>query len=126
MTALDSNANALGSLTTLRREATQAPDKAIVKVARQFEGVMLQQMLKSMRDSIEEGGLTSDESTKTYMGMLDNQLATQIASTGGIGLAKVIERQLTQTRTSQTTDTAAVPASTPQAEALRLQLRTRS
>ena len=120
-----SNVNDFGALSRLRSEANHAPDKAVVKVARQFEGVMLQQMLKSMRDSVEEGGLFSDESTKTYMGMLDNQLANQIAERGGIGLAKVIERQLSQTRESQKTDTA-VTASSPQAEALRLQLRTRS
>ena len=120
-----SNANDFSALTRLRSEASQAPVKAAGKVARQFEGVMLQQMLKSMRDSVEEGGLFSDESTKTYMGMLDNQLATQIAERGGIGLAKTIERQLSQTRESQKTDTA-VTASSPQAEALRLQLRTRS
>ena len=120
-----SNANDFNALTKLRSEASHAPDKAIGKVARQFEGVMLQQMLKSMRDSVEEGGLFSDESTKTYMGMLDNQLATQIAERGGIGLAKTIERQLSQTRERQETDAAAT-ASSPQAEALRLQLRTRS
>ena len=120
-----SNANDFSALTRLRSEASQAPVKAAGKVARQFEGVMLQQMLKSMRDTVEEGGLFSDESTKTYMGMLDNQLATQIAERGGIGLAKTIERQLSQTRESQKTDTA-VTASSPQAEALRLQLRTRS
>lgn len=120
-----SNANDFSALTRLRSEASQAPVKAAGKVARQFEGVMLQQMLKSMRDTVEEGGLFSDESTKTYMGMLDNQLATQIAERGGIGLAKTIERQLSQARESQKTDTA-VTASSPQAEALRLQLRTRS
>lgn len=124
MTIQASNYNDFQGLANLRREAGQMPDKAIAKVARQFEAVYVQMMLKSMRDTVPEGGLTGDSSTRTYQDMLDGQLAVSLSEKGGgIGLAKVIERQLTQQH--ERTDTAAAAtAQVPvaEAEAVRLQL----
>lgn len=86
--------NDFSALAGLRREATHAPNQAAAKVARQFEGLLLQQMLKAMRDSVEAGGLSDDEGAKTALGLFDNQLAQNLAQAGGIGLAAAIERQI--------------------------------
>lgn len=119
-----SNYNDFQALAGLRREAGQAPDKAVAKVARQFEAVYVQMMLKSMRDTVPEGGLTGDSSTRTYQDMLDGQLAVSLSEKGGgIGLAKVIERQLSHQQNQAVTpagETAQAPIA--EAEAVRLQL----
>lgn len=78
----------------LKREASQNPSQALLPVAQQFESVYLQMMLKSMRQAVPEGGLFNEESMKTYRDMMDNQLAVNLAEKGGIGLAKVMVKQL--------------------------------
>jgi flagellar protein FlgJ len=79
----------------LKREASADPAKALLPVAKQFESVYLQMMLKSMRETVPESGLFSDEAGKAYRDMFDNQLSVNLAEQGGIGLAKVMVKQLT-------------------------------
>lgn len=79
----------------LKREANADPSKALLPVAKQFESVYLQMMLKSMRAAVPESGLFSDEAGKAYRDMFDNQLSVNLAEQGGIGLAKVMVKQLT-------------------------------
>lgn len=83
------------ALQGLKREANTDPAKALLPVAKQFESVYLQMMLKSMRAAVPESGLFSDEAGKTYRDMFDNQLSVNLAEQGGIGLAKVMVKQLT-------------------------------
>jgi len=83
------------ALQGLKREANADPAKALLPVAKQFESVYLQMMLKSMRAAVPESGLFSDEAGKTYRDMFDNQLSVNLAEQGGIGLAKVMVKQLT-------------------------------
>lgn len=82
-------------LSALKREAGEDPAKALLPVAKQFESVYLQMMLKSMRAAVPESDLFSDESGKVYRDMFDNQLSVNLAEQGGIGLAKVMVKQLT-------------------------------
>ncbi len=62
-------------------------------VAKQFEAVFTQMVLKSMRDATPQDGLFDNEQSKLYMSMMDQQLAQQMSSRG-IGLADVMVRQL--------------------------------
>jgi flagellar protein FlgJ len=58
-------------------------------------GAVLQQVLKSMRDATPKGGMFDSDESRMYQSLLDQQMAMQLATrSGGIGLAKVIERQL--------------------------------
>ena len=82
-------------LSALKREAGADPAKALLPVAKQFESLYLQMMLKSMRAAVPESDLFSDESGKAYRDMFDNQLSVNLAEQGGIGLAKVMVKQLT-------------------------------
>lgn len=61
------------------------------QAARQFEGVLLSQLMKVMRKSAPmlEGG-----QGRLYMQMFDGAIADEMAKGGGIGLAPVIERAL--------------------------------
>lgn len=82
---------------TLRREARaegEASSENIKQVAQQFEAIFVQMIMKSMRDTVEEGGLLNGESMRFYQDMMDQQLSIDLSSQGGIGLAGTIERQL--------------------------------
>lgn len=81
----------------LRRDARaggEAKDESIKQVARQFEAIFVQMMMKSMRDTVQEGGLLNDDSMRFYQDMMDQQLSMDLSGQGGIGLASTIERQL--------------------------------
>lgn len=108
-------------LSALKRKAGEDPAKALLPVAKQFESVYLQMMLKSMRAAVPESDLLNNESGKAYRDMFDNQLSVNLAEQGGIGLAKVMVKQLTPAPQSAETQalqlslrqTAVVPPSMP-------------
>ncbi|WP_373089965.1 rod-binding protein [Zhongshania sp.] len=89
-----SNYHDFSGLASLRKDANENAEEAIAPVAKQFEALFLQMMLKSMRAGVPEGGLFSDESTKMYEEMLDSQLSVTLAEQGGIGMADSISAQL--------------------------------
>jgi peptidoglycan hydrolase FlgJ len=84
----------LNGLTDLKRTSRDDPDAAIDEVATQFESMFIQMMLKSMRDALPKDGLFSSNDMDTYTEMADQQIAVNMAKSGGIGLADVISRQL--------------------------------
>ena len=84
----------LSGLNDLKRAARDDPNAAIDKVAKQFESMFIQMMLKSMRDALPKEGLFSSNDMDTYTEMADQQIAVNLAESGGIGLADVIARQL--------------------------------
>lgn len=94
MIADTSNYTDFQGFTDLRRQAQEQSPDAIKQVAKQFESLFIQMMLKSMRDSVEEGGLFNSKQEQMYRDMFDKQLSLNMANGDGIGLAKVIERQL--------------------------------
>ncbi len=88
--ALDPN-----TLGGLRRLSKQNSPEASKEAAKQFEALFVQQMLKSMRDATPKGGMLDNDETRMYQSLLDQQMAMQLSTrAGGIGLAKVIERQM--------------------------------
>jgi len=89
--AIYNDFQALGGLKKGARE--QSPE-AIKQVAKQFESIFVQMMLKSMRDTVPENDLFGSKAGKMYQEMYDKQLSMHISSGQGIGLASTIERQL--------------------------------
>ena len=88
--------NDMGALADLRTRAQSNPNDAVDEVAQQFEALFIQMMLKSMRDAVEEGGLFDSHQLETYEQMADQQLALDMASDGGIGLADAMITQLSR------------------------------
>jgi len=86
---LDSN-----SLADLRRQADGQSDAALQAVARQFEALFLQQMLKTMRDAELGQGLFDNDQSRLYTDLYDKQLALNLSSDKGIGLADMLYQQL--------------------------------
>ena len=81
-------------LAELKSGARKQSPQARKEVARQFEAMFIQIMLKSMRDagSLGEGG--ESEEVRFYQQMFDQKIALDLANNKGMGLAKVFERQL--------------------------------
>ena len=89
-TYLDFNA-----LTRLKGEAAQDPSKAIRQTSEQFEAYFIQQMMKTMRESIEKSDLVDGGNMDMYQDLMDKEVSLQMVKRGGMGLADMMERQMT-------------------------------
>ncbi len=86
-------------LSELKAKSVSDQQGSVPEVARQFESLLINQMVKSMRQAnLGEGALDSDQSL-FYRDMFDQQLSLHLAENGGIGLAAAIQRQLDGTQT---------------------------
>jgi flagellar protein FlgJ len=76
-------------------EAPSANTAKLKDSARQFEALMIGQMLKSARES---GGSWfgggEDEASSTATGMAEEQLANTLAASGGLGLTSMVLKGL--------------------------------
>ncbi len=87
----------LQGLAALRRRAARGEEGSLQEAARQFEALLLGQMLRQMREAQKvEGGLFDSPALDQYQQMMDQQLAQDLARRGGIGLARFIARQLSE------------------------------
>lgn len=96
-----------GAYTDLNRLAqmkgkNRDSEENIKKVAQEFESLFLNQMMKSMRSANEvladKDSPFQSETTKQYQSMYDQQMAVSLSREGGgLGLAAVLERQLSKT-----------------------------
>ncbi|MDP3037021.1 MAG: flagellar assembly peptidoglycan hydrolase FlgJ [Rhodocyclaceae bacterium] len=84
------------SLTALKGDLKKADPQALKATAQQFEAVFVQMLLKSMRAATPQDGMFDSDQTRFYQEMLDAQLSQVMAAKGGMGLAAVIERQLSR------------------------------
>ncbi len=60
------------------------------QVAKQFEAVLLHQLMKTMKSTIPESGLFDDSTTNQYQDMFWSFLSQDIGEQGGLGLWKQI------------------------------------
>ena len=92
-----SNYQDIASLDNLRKEALSDEKKALEKVAKQFEGIFMKMLLKSMRDAnkaFESDSPFNSQSSETYRKMHDDQMAMELSENGSLGLAELIVQQL--------------------------------
>lgn len=79
----------------IRAQFKKDPQGGLKAAAQQFETMFLQMVLKSMRDTVPSDGLLQSDQTRFYNGLLDQQMAQNMATSGkGIGFAALIEQQL--------------------------------
>ncbi|MCF2948150.1 flagellar assembly peptidoglycan hydrolase FlgJ [Paraglaciecola aquimarina] len=97
---LSRNANDIQGLDVLRQAAKNGDKKALEEAAKQFEGIFVQMMLKSMRKAqdvmADKDSPFNSEQVKFYRDMHDKQLSNDLSDNGSIGLADIIVRQLGQ------------------------------
>ena len=78
----------------MRLNAQQDPQESLKQVAKQFEGIFLNMMLKSMRDASFGDPLFDSDQSEMYQDMFDKQLATDMTTGKGIGLADALVLQM--------------------------------
>ncbi|MDE1917755.1 MAG: rod-binding protein [Sphingomonadales bacterium] len=69
--------------------------KKLHQVAQQFEAIFVRQMLAEARKSNMGDTLFNNQGTDTFREMQEQTFATLITKQGGLGFAKLIEKQLT-------------------------------
>jgi len=108
MKAEDINANRfvldIKSTADLRAKLKQDPQAGLKQAAQQFEGMLLQMMLKSMRDASPQDGPMDSDQTRFFTSIMDQQLAQNLSTQGKLGFAKLIEQQLGRNLPSSQTD----------------------
>lgn len=113
----------LQGLGNLRRAATQDSKAALPAVAKQFESLFTQMLLKSMREASFGGGILDSSESNQWRDMFDKQIALSMANDGkGMGIAAMLVRQLggKQDATTATNAQSGAPtALTPAALAAR-------
>lgn len=78
-------------------------DQKIAEASKQFEAIILRQFLAESQKPVIQSEFT-DNSTAAgiYQDFITNQLADSLSRSGGIGLAKTFEQQLTHHKHSTT------------------------
>jgi murein DD-endopeptidase MepM/ murein hydrolase activator NlpD len=91
-----------GAITSLNQKpfnAASVSDKnnaELKKVAEEFEAVFIAQLLKVMRETVEESGLEGNGFGKgIYTDLFDQEIALSMAHRGALGIGDIIYRSLT-------------------------------
>ena len=99
----------LSSLDKLRQKAVDNNDEhqkeALTAAAKQFEAIFTSMLFKSMRDanSTFESGLMDSQNQQFYRQMMDEQMASELSTSGSLGLADMIVAQLTSNQNVEKT-----------------------
>lgn len=103
------------ALGALKSDAKAQDPAALKQVAKQFESLFTQMLLKSMRETNKTFGdsLFGSDQADFYQDMFDSQLAVHLSQGKGLGLADMLVRQLAGV--GQSTNLAAAPAAAPAA-----------
>jgi len=82
------------SLAKLKNQARNDSKAALQEVAKQFESIFLNNVLKSMREAKLADGAMDNDQSQFYKEMYDQQLAIHLSGKPGVGLADLIVKQL--------------------------------
>ena len=100
----------LQSLQQIRSASKKDEQGALRQAAEQFEAIFFNMLLKSMRQAnkaFEAEGLMNSQTTEFYRDMHDNQMATDLAQKGSLGLADILVQQLDPTAAAKNRQQAA-------------------
>ncbi len=76
--------------------ADNTNEERLQQACKNFEAIMLRQMLKIMRETVPKEGLFGNSySQEMFQSMHDSALADQLAAGKGMGLGEVLYKQLT-------------------------------
>lgn len=90
----------IAGLDKLRKQAVDGDESsekaALTAAAKQFEAIFTSMLFKSMRDanSTFESGLMDSQNQQFYRQMMDEQMSSELSSSGSLGLADMIVAQL--------------------------------
>ncbi|HET6554907.1 MAG TPA: flagellar assembly peptidoglycan hydrolase FlgJ [Dyella sp.] len=85
----------LSGFQALRQSAQSDAKSALPAVAKQFESIFTQMMLKSMREASPGDGLGDSDAGNAWRDMFDQQMSVNLSQQGnGLGIAQMLMRQL--------------------------------
>ena len=83
------------SLEDLANNRNVSEEQKITEVSKQFEAILLRQILSESQKTVIKSEFTDESSTASiYQDFVTNQLADSLVHSGGIGLAATFQRQL--------------------------------
>lgn len=88
--------NDFQGLASLKHQAREDQAGSLDKVAKQFESLFVQMMVKQMRQASFGGGIFDSDRTRQYQDMYDQQLSLHLSESGGMGIGDMLRRQLGQ------------------------------
>jgi peptidoglycan hydrolase FlgJ len=106
------------------RSASPTPDDPKLKTAcDEMESLFIQHMLTEMRKTVTKSGLIDGgRAEEIYTSMMDAEVAKQMAASGGLGLARMLQEQVrARTAAAETPDPEA--ASIPPAKVIETDRR---
>ncbi len=112
-------------LEAIAHDRALTPQQKVAEVSRQFEALMLRQILQETQKTVISSTYTDNSTTAgIYNSMVVNQLADDISKSGTLGLAQTLEQQLGRQLGSTSPagpdhPAGATPASLPEAAAVR-------
>lgn len=83
-------------IAALKYQARQDQAGSLEKVAKQFESLFVQMMVKSMRQASLGGGVFDSDRSRFYQEMYDQQISLNLSESGGMGIGAMLRRQLGQ------------------------------
>ncbi|MCL1156716.1 flagellar assembly peptidoglycan hydrolase FlgJ [Shewanella inventionis] len=87
----------LGGLDSLRVQAQKDEKGALKEAAKQFEGIFIQMLMKSMRDAnaaFKSDSPMNSQTTEFFEQMRDQQMSVDLSNKGMLGLAELMVQQL--------------------------------
>ncbi len=87
----------LGGLDSLRSQAQKDEKGALKEVAKQFEGIFIQMLMKSMRDAnaaFKSDSPMNSQTTEFFENMRDQQMSVDLSDKGMLGIADLMVQQL--------------------------------
>ncbi|MEO0316428.1 MAG: Peptidoglycan hydrolase FlgJ [Pseudomonadota bacterium] len=116
-TASPQSALDFAGLGALRGKAQQKSDKATRETATQFEAMFIQEMLKSMRATVEKDDLMGSDTESQFQDMYDRELSMQMARRNTLGVADMLVKAIDRDKSAPTDFKAKaepMPLNTPQ------------
>ncbi len=90
-------------MASLRGQAQQKTEKATRESATQFEAMFINEMLKTMRQTIEKSDLSCSDAEDTFQEMYDRELSQQLAKRNTLGVADMLVKHLDREKAPQPT-----------------------
>lgn len=86
-------------------------EEKLSEASRQFEALLLRQILQSSQNPVIKSKFTDDSTAGSiYRDMVTSQMADSMSKSGGIGLAKTFEHQLSHQIRKHSTENPPAPA----------------
>ena len=84
----------LSQLSGLANAGRSKTNEQLKSVSQEFESIFVQQLLKSMRSTVQKSGLFDSHATRIFESLHDEEMAKLMSDQKGIGLAKIIYEDL--------------------------------